>query len=91
MRKPVKRVVVDESVSSSQLARFKAFAREKGVGISKYLLVREHCPGMPDGQILYHLLDETTIFVTTDRPFHNKVLSKGLASVESHKVIPVAL
>lgn len=79
-KKPVRRAVVDESVSTSKLTRFEAFAKKKGIGISDYLLIRQQHPGMPDGQILHHLLDETTIFVTTDRPFHNKVLSKGLLS-----------
>ncbi len=35
---------------------------------------------MPDSQILQHYLDESTILVTTDRPFHNRVLARGLRS-----------
>jgi hypothetical protein len=75
-----KMVIVDEGVSDSQLTRFKRFTEDSGLIIIDYQLVRLLHPGMPDGQILLHLLNGATIFITTDRPLHNTVLSKGLAS-----------
>ena len=88
MKKTVERIVIDESVSISKMKRFEAFARKKGFWTSGQLYIRQEHPGMPDGQILHHLLNNTTIFVTTDRPFHNKVLSKGLRSyyIEEKKI-----
>lgn len=73
-------VIVDEGVSESNLMRFKQFAGEKGLEIVDYQFIRQLYPGMPDGQILYHLLNSTTIFITTDRPLHNTIISKGLES-----------
>ena len=50
----------------------------KGFWTSRCLLIGKQHPGIPDVQIIHHLLDKNTIFVTSDRPFHNRVLSKGL-------------
>ncbi len=80
MGNTIKRIVIDESVSNTKWRRFEDFAKKQGIGTSEYFFIRQEHPGMPDGQILHHLLSKTTIFVTTDRPFHNKVLSKGLQS-----------
>lgn len=74
------RIVVDESVSAAQFARFEAFARNNNIPTSDCLFIQEAHPGMPGSLILQHYLDETTILVTTDRPFHNRVLAKGLRS-----------
>jgi hypothetical protein len=76
----IKRIVVDESVSFSKWERFEDFAKEQGICTSEHLFIRQQHPGMPDGQILHYLLDKTTVFLTTDQPFHNKVLSEGLRS-----------
>jgi hypothetical protein len=76
----VRKVIVDEGVSDNNLIRFKRFAAEKGLELIDYQFIRHLYPGMPDGQILHHLLNATTIFVTSDRPLHNTVLAKGLKS-----------
>ena len=80
MKNLIKKIVIDESVSDSKWKRFEAFAKENGIRTSECYFIKQQHPGMPDGQILHHRLDKTTIFVTTDRPLHNKVLSKGLCS-----------
>lgn len=74
------KIVIDESVSAAQFARFEIFARKNNIPTSDCLFIQEAHPGMPDSQILQHYLDETTILVTTDRPFHNRVLAKELRS-----------
>ena len=61
-----KMVIVDEGVSDSQLTRFKRFTEDSGLIIIDYQLVRLLHPGMPDGQILLHLLRE---MVFTILPF----------------------
>lgn len=77
----MKQLVIDESVSDSMLERFESFIRKKGIRISEQIDIAKQYSGMPDDQILHHLLNKNTIFLTTDRPFHNTVLSKGLRSV----------
>lgn len=74
------RIVVDESISPRDWQRFEAFARKKGLPTEESLWVRHSHSGMPDSEILHHLLDESTVLVTTDRPFHNEVLGRGLRS-----------
>ena len=74
----ITRLVVDEAVSAAQLTRFEAFDRKNGIDTPDCVFIKETHPSMPDSQILEHYLDETTILLTTDRPFHNTVLAKGL-------------
>ncbi len=78
--KAVETIVVDESVSESWMKCFKTFAGKKGLWTPNHLMIAQEHPGMPDGNILHHFLSHTTVFVTSDRPLHNKVLSKGLRS-----------
>ena len=80
MKKTASRIVVDEGVSAEALGRFETFARAQGIWSLRCVLVREQHPGMPDGQIVSHLLDQSSIFVTTDRPLHNRVLAKRYRS-----------
>jgi len=77
---PVSRLIIDEAVPREALTRFREFARGKSYWSEEHLWIREQHPGMPDGEILDRLLDKTTVFLTTDRPMHNTVLSKGLRS-----------
>ena len=77
---PVSRIVVDEAVPRAKLREFEGIARREGLWSDEHVVIREQHPGMPDGEVLHHLLDETTLFVTTDRPMHNTVLAKGLRS-----------
>ncbi len=79
-RTPPWKVVVDESISTPELQRFRAFAGRKGLEVSEWILVKERHRGIPDPEIVRGLLDATTLLVTKDRPLHNTVLSKGLRS-----------
>ena len=78
--KQKKTIVVDEAVSEDICDRFLAFLEKKGYTHLTTLFIAREYSGMPDSQILHHLLDRNTIFLTSDRPFHNKVLSEGLQS-----------
>ncbi len=79
MEKNVK-LIIDESVSSAKVNRFEAFLKQKNIGIAERLLIAEKHSGIPDNLILHHLLDKQSIFITSDQPLHNKVLSKGFQS-----------
>lgn len=74
------KLIIDESISNKQLRRFEEYAENKGIHFSNYLKIAEMHSGMPDMLIIHHLLSKQTILVTNDRPFHNKVLAKGLKS-----------
>ena len=76
MAKPAT-IVVDESISTAQWEEFERFARKRGLLAARVLFVRDAHPGMPDAAILEHLLNKTTLFLTTDRPLHNTGLAKG--------------
>ncbi|HEY7772705.1 MAG TPA: hypothetical protein VIC26_05970 [Marinagarivorans sp.] len=73
-------LIIDECVSGQQLTRFKCYAEEQGICFNKELMVSAQYSGMPDAQIIHHLLNKQTLLLTNDRPFHNKVLSKSLRS-----------
>lgn len=79
MEKKLK-LIIDESVSTAKIDRFEAFLKQKNIGIAERLSIAEKHSGMPDYQILRNLLDKQSIFITSDRPLHNKVLSKGFQS-----------
>ena len=73
-------IVVDESISKDVCSRFQAFLREKGYRQLETCFISKTHPGMPDTLILHHLLNRHTIFLTTDRPLHNTILSRDLIS-----------
>ncbi len=85
MKKKKIRTIVDESVSNEMFARFQGYMANKGYkNLDSLFIAKEH-RGMPDSQILHHLLNNETIFLTTDRPFHNTVISQGLRSYYINK------
>ncbi|MCP4404504.1 MAG: hypothetical protein GY801_45280 [bacterium] len=73
-------IIVDEAVSEETARRFQSFLRKKGYGDLKVLFIAKKHPGMPDNLIIHHFLKDHSIFLTTDRPLHNTVLSRGLTS-----------
>ena len=80
MPKNMIKVVADEAVSEEIGRQFLSFLRKKGFdGLDIIFISKEHT-GMPDSHIVHHLLDHSTFFLTTDRPLHNTILSKGLKS-----------
>lgn len=73
-------LIIDECVSNNQLNRFEVYAKKNRINFNNRLKVADTHSGIPDTQIIHHLLSKCTVLVTNDRPFHNKVLSKGLKS-----------
>lgn len=78
-------IVVDEAVPNEIVDHFQKNSIKKEYKHFELLFIAKAHPGMPDGQILHHLLNSKTIFLTTDRPLHNKVLSQGLKSYYVNK------
>jgi len=73
-------LVVDEAVSAETCHQFRVFLQKQGYAYHKTCMIAHEHSGMPDGQILRHVLNQETIFLTTDRPLHNTVLSQSLIS-----------
>ncbi len=76
----IRKIVVDESVSTAEVERAEKAARERGMAPRERLFLADEHPGIPDGHILHRILDRTTLLVTNDRPLHNEVLRRGLKS-----------
>ncbi len=76
----IKQIVVDEGVSEKTYISFVALLNKKGFGELDTLFVAKQHSGMPDGQIIHHLLSNETIFLTADRPLHNTILHQNLIS-----------
>jgi hypothetical protein len=76
-----KQIIIDESFPSSQVENLSNHLERKGLKNSSLYFISQKHPGMPDHQIIQLLLNETTVFITTDRPLHNTVLKKGFKSL----------
>jgi hypothetical protein len=76
----MKKIVVDEAVSEESGRQFHSFLRKKGYdGLDILFLSKAHT-GIPDSHIVYHLLDHSTFFLTTDKPLHNAIIAQDLKS-----------
>lgn len=68
------KIVVDESVSQRQLAIVLGYLKYDDISSLEIINIKESYPGIPDNEIIKHLLDDNSIFITTDRVAHNKTL-----------------
>ncbi len=76
----IRKIVVDESVSTVELERVERAVRRSGSAPRERLRLDVEHPGIPDAHILHRILDRTTLLVTNDRSLHNEVLRQGLKS-----------
>lgn len=68
------KILVDESVSSKKLhITLKCIGNNKFITENIVNISKEY-PGIPDIEIIKHLMDKATIFITTDRVLHNRML-----------------
>lgn len=74
------KIIIDESFPKSQVENLSIHLQRKNINYTGLYFISQKHPGMPDHQIIQLLLNETTVFITTDRPLHNTVLKKGLKS-----------
>ncbi len=73
-------LIIDENVSDVLAFDFKSFLEKDNIHTEKIVYISKEYPGLPDDRIIIHLLNKNTIMLTSDRPFHNKILEKGLLS-----------
>ncbi len=67
-------IVIDESVSYAEMKKAFAFLKVDENNTLGTILIAEQYPGIPDEEIIKHLLNNHTDFVTTDRVLHNKIV-----------------
>jgi len=67
-------IIVDESVSSKQFEKVLEHLKLDDSKLMNILHIKEAYPGIPDEEILKHLIKKDSIFITSDRVIHNKVL-----------------
>lgn len=67
-------IVIDESVSYAEMKKAFAFLKVDENNTPGIILIAEQYPGIPDEEIIKHLLNSHTNFVTTDRVLHNKIV-----------------
>jgi hypothetical protein len=67
-------IIVDESISSKQFAKVLDYLKFDDSALPEIVDIKESYPGIPDEEILKHLINEDSIFITTDRVLHNKIL-----------------
>jgi len=76
----LEKLVIDESISAAQLSACKQWLKIHGVHYQQLYFIAEHHPGMPDARILKTVLNTQDGLLTTDRPFHNRLLQEGIIS-----------
>ena len=75
-----RKIIIDEAVPDSQVENISKLLKRKGIKNPVFYFIAKKHPGMPVYQVIHFLLDESTVFITTDRPLHNTVLKKGFKS-----------
>ena len=74
------RILVDESVSQKQLYIVLKFIGKNKFNNGNIDEIGKKYPGIPDIEIIKHLMDNSTIFITSDRAMHNRMLKSNFFS-----------
>jgi hypothetical protein len=75
------KIIVDESVSQRQLLIVLDYLRFDNSSSPEIVQIKETYPGIPDDEIIKHLLNNNSIFITADRVIHNKILLNHMRSI----------
>jgi hypothetical protein len=77
----MQKIIIDESISQRQLVIALDYLRFDNSSSNEIIHIRDTYPGIPDDEILKHLLTDNSIFITADRVIHNKVLLNHKRSI----------
>ncbi len=77
----MQRIIIDESVSQRQFIKVIDYLGFDDNSLPEIIDIKKSYPGIPDNEILRHLIDNNSIFITTDRVAHNKFLLKHKKSI----------
>lgn len=78
-----------ESVARAQQARALSWLHERGLTYPTVIDIRTDYGRLADERIPASLLGPDTVLITTDRPFHNTVLARGLRSLSVDAQCPL--
>ena len=81
----MQKIIIDESVSGKQFKIVLDYLNIDDVSLLEIIDIKETYPGIPDNEILKHLLNDNSIFVTADRVAHNKTLLNKKKSIYINK------
>ncbi len=76
----IEKLVVDESISTAQLSACQKWLKDHSAHYQQLYLIAGHHPGIPDSRILKTVLNKHDAMLTTDCPFHNRLLKEGITS-----------
>src|ERR1035437_6466563 len=74
-------IIIDESISSKQFKKVLDYLKLADSKLAEIVHIKDTYPGLPDEEILKHLLKENSIFITADRVIHNKVILNHKRSI----------
>ena len=74
-------IILDESVSQSQFEKVIDYLGFADSSLPEIVNIKETYPGIPDNEILKHLLNDNSILITADRVAHNKILLEHKRSI----------
>jgi hypothetical protein len=85
----MQRIILDESVSRRQFSKVIDYLGFDDSSLPEIVDIKDTYPSIPDNEIIKHLLNDNSIFITADRVAHNKILLEHKRSVyiDSHLVI----
>jgi hypothetical protein len=73
--------IIDESISPRQLVIVLDYLRFDNSSSQELVHIKDTYAGIPDDEIIKHLLTDNSIFITTDCVIHNKILLNNKRSV----------
>lgn len=74
-------IIIDESISNKQFSKVFDYLKFDESTSPEIINIKETYPGIPDEEIMKHLLNENSIFITADRVIHNKILLNHKRSI----------
>ncbi|MDA3892094.1 MAG: hypothetical protein PF517_10570 [Salinivirgaceae bacterium] len=77
----MQKIIIDESVSQRQFRKVIDYLGFDDSSLPEIIAIKESYPGIPDNEIIKHLLNDNSIFITADRVAHNKILLEHKKSV----------
>lgn len=74
-------IIVDESISRKRLTKVLTYLKFDKHKLPEIIHIKDSYPGIPDEEILKHILNKNSTFITSDRVMHNKILFDNKRSI----------
>ncbi|MCD4747026.1 MAG: hypothetical protein K8R58_12080 [Bacteroidales bacterium] len=74
-------IIVDESISPEKLTKVLTYLKFDEHKLPEIIHIKNIYPGIPDEEIRKHILKTNSIFITSDRVIHNKILLDSKRSI----------